>query len=163
VIRWALPETMGDEALSAALEAGAALDLRAAGELAHQLLAQVRAHHLGSEVGRVTTLSTPHNPERRQRGVRSPRPVGDRLLRRDNQAPLEAATTTKLFAWRPRDRRRPGCDHGVLDRGRYRALPDERTPDRLEGLVVSVVVSGKRSSTVTSEKSRCADGPQPNV
>ncbi len=54
-----LPDTMGDEAFSAALEAGAALDPRAAGELAYQLLAQVRADHLGSEVSRVTTLSTP--------------------------------------------------------------------------------------------------------
>jgi hypothetical protein len=43
VICWSLPETMGDEALSAAPEAGAALDLCAACELAHQLLAQVRA------------------------------------------------------------------------------------------------------------------------
>ena len=54
-----LPDTMGDEAFSAALEAGAALDLRATGELVHQLLAQVRTDHLGSEVSRVTTLSTP--------------------------------------------------------------------------------------------------------
>jgi hypothetical protein len=41
-----LPETMGDEAFTAAFEAGAALDPRATGELAHQLLAQVRADHL---------------------------------------------------------------------------------------------------------------------
>ena len=54
-----LADTMGDDAFTAAFQAGATLDPRATGELAHQLLTQVRADHLGSEVSRVTTLSTP--------------------------------------------------------------------------------------------------------
>jgi hypothetical protein len=44
----ALPEVMGEAEFAAAYEAGAALDFRAAGELAHQLLAQVRADHLAT-------------------------------------------------------------------------------------------------------------------
>jgi hypothetical protein len=42
----ALPEVMGEVEFTAAFETGAALDPRAAAELAHQLLAQVRADHL---------------------------------------------------------------------------------------------------------------------
>jgi tetratricopeptide (TPR) repeat protein len=42
----ALPEVLGEAEFTAAFEAGAALDPRAAAELAHQLLAQVRADHL---------------------------------------------------------------------------------------------------------------------
>jgi predicted ATPase len=42
----ALPEVMGEAEFTAAFEAGAALDHRAAAELAHQLLAQVRADRL---------------------------------------------------------------------------------------------------------------------
>lgn len=41
-----LPDTMGADAFTAAFRAGAALDPRATGELAHQLLTQVRADHL---------------------------------------------------------------------------------------------------------------------
>jgi hypothetical protein len=43
-----LADTMGDDAFTAAFQAGATLDARATGELAHQL----RADHLGSEVSR---------------------------------------------------------------------------------------------------------------
>jgi len=37
---------MGDDAFAAAVKAGATLDPRATGELARQLLAEVRADHL---------------------------------------------------------------------------------------------------------------------
>ena len=43
----ALPEAMGQAEFTAAFEAGAALDPRAVADLARQLLAQVRADHLG--------------------------------------------------------------------------------------------------------------------
>ena len=43
-----LPDVMGDEAFAAAFDAGATLAPHAAGELARQLLAQVRADQLGT-------------------------------------------------------------------------------------------------------------------
>ncbi len=54
-----LADTMGHEAFNAAFQAGATLDARATGQLAHQLLTKVRAAHLGSGVSRRTTPSTP--------------------------------------------------------------------------------------------------------
>ncbi|HUS41896.1 MAG TPA: hypothetical protein VMY16_04445 [Ilumatobacteraceae bacterium] len=42
----AFRDTMGDDAFAAAVKAGATLDPRATGELARQLLAEVRADHL---------------------------------------------------------------------------------------------------------------------
>ena len=48
-----------------------------AGEHAHQLFAQVRTDHLGSEGSRAITLSTPKSVT-----VGRKRPVGDRHLRR---------------------------------------------------------------------------------
>jgi hypothetical protein len=43
-----LADVMGDAAFTAAFGEGAALDPRATGELAHQLLAQIRADRLGA-------------------------------------------------------------------------------------------------------------------
>jgi hypothetical protein len=42
----ALPDALGEAGFTAAIEAGGALDPRAAAELAHRVLAQVRADHL---------------------------------------------------------------------------------------------------------------------